>query len=76
MFAINYSYAMRDYHAELLYRADAPSGPVDQALANIQFGQITGGKSGARGLDPNVIAEIKKRYGFDKPIWQRYGEMH
>lgn len=76
----------------------APGGPVDQALANIQFGQTTGMPGGAmesagarasvsplnpagntyrgaRGLDPEVIAEITKRYGFDKPIWQRYGEM-
>lgn len=76
----------------------APGGPVDQALANIQFGQTTGlpGSGadsagsrasvshlnpadnqyrGARGLDPEVIAEIKQRYGFDKPLWQRYGEM-
>jgi len=64
----------------------APGGPVDQALANIQFGQTTGlpGSGadsagsrasvshlnpadnqyrGARGLDPEVIAEIKQRYG-------------
>jgi microcin C transport system permease protein len=27
---------------------------------------------GARGLDPEVIAEIEKRYGFDKPLWVRY----
>ncbi|MDR0643389.1 MAG: microcin C ABC transporter permease YejB [Treponema sp.] len=27
---------------------------------------------GARGLDPEVIADIEKRYGFDKPIWERY----
>ncbi|GHU38957.1 microcin C ABC transporter permease YejB [Spirochaetia bacterium] len=27
---------------------------------------------GARGLDPQVIAEIEKRYGFDKPIGVRY----
>ncbi|GHU27149.1 microcin C ABC transporter permease YejB [Spirochaetia bacterium] len=30
---------------------------------------------GARGLDPQVIAEIEKRYGFDKPILVRYGIM-
>ncbi|MXP48534.1 microcin C ABC transporter permease YejB [Pantoea sp. Eser] len=64
----------------------APGGPVDQALANIQFGQTTGLAGGgadsaesraslnalnpadnqyrgARGLDPEVIAEIKQRYG-------------
>ncbi|MDR1215701.1 MAG: microcin C ABC transporter permease YejB [Treponema sp.] len=27
---------------------------------------------GARGLDPEVIAEIERRYGFDKPVWERY----
>ncbi|KAA5972999.1 microcin C ABC transporter permease YejB [Pantoea sp. M_9] len=74
----------------------APGGPVDQALATIQFGYTTGlpGSSdssahgaslrdnpgdnqyrGARGLDPEVIAEITRRYGFDKPLLQRYGEM-
>lgn len=30
---------------------------------------------GARGLDPEVIEEIKKRFGFDKPIYVRYVEM-
>lgn len=29
---------------------------------------------GARGLDPQIIAEIERQYGFDKPIWQRYYE--
>ncbi|RAU32326.1 microcin C ABC transporter permease YejB [Pantoea sp. RIT413] len=69
----------------------APGGPVDQALATIQFGYTTGlpGSSdssargaslrdnpgdnqyrGARGLDPEVIAEITRRYGFDKPLLQ------
>ncbi|URQ59704.1 microcin C ABC transporter permease YejB [Pantoea alhagi] len=71
----------------------APGGPVEQALANAQFGQTTGlpGSNGAessrailnsspgdsqyrgsRGLDPEVIAEITKRYGFDKPLHERY----
>ncbi|HCM28139.1 MAG: microcin ABC transporter permease [Treponema sp. GWB1_62_6] len=30
---------------------------------------------GARGLDPEVIEEINKRFGFDKPIHVRYFEM-
>ncbi|MDR2797043.1 MAG: microcin C ABC transporter permease YejB [Treponema sp.] len=30
---------------------------------------------GARGLDPEVIAEIEKRYGFDQPIGVRYLNM-
>lgn len=74
----------------------APGGPVDQALANIEFGQTTGmpggggdlpahtsnirnpGDSqyrGSRGLDPEVVAEITKRYGFDKPLHERYFTM-
>nr|WP_024965105.1 microcin C ABC transporter permease YejB [Pantoea sp. IMH] len=75
----------------------APGGPVDQALANIEFGQTTGlpgtggaetqargslsvnpGDSqyrGSRGLDPEVVAEITRRYGFDKPLYQRYLDM-
>lgn len=74
----------------------APGGPVEQALANAQFGQTTGlpgsagaqnGRSalnsapgdsqyrGSRGLDPEVVAEITKRYGFDKPLHERYFTM-
>ncbi len=76
----------------------APGGPVDQALANIEFGQSSGmpgsggtpqaqGRSqlhaqpgdnqyrGSRGLDPEVVAEITKRYGFDKPLYERYFTM-
>lgn len=30
---------------------------------------------GAKGLDPEVIAEIEKRFGFDKPIHVRYFQM-
>jgi microcin C transport system permease protein len=44
-------------------------------------GAVTGSKPtksiyrGARGLDPEVIAAIRKRYGFDKPLLVRYLEM-
>ncbi|QJT08433.1 microcin C ABC transporter permease YejB [Oceanidesulfovibrio marinus] len=27
---------------------------------------------GAQGLDPELIKDIKKLYGFDKPLWKRY----
>lgn len=30
---------------------------------------------GSRGLDPEVIAEITKRFGFDKPLHERYVDM-
>lgn len=77
----------------------APGGPVDQAIAAIEFGNAgvlpgAGGEGirashaqtgvgnisdsnyrGGRGLDPEVIAEITHRYGFDKPIHERYFKM-
>lgn len=77
----------------------APGGPVDQAIAAIQFGKQsnlpgasaegtsatharTGVESptgshyrGSQGLAPEVIAEITARYGFDKPIHERYFQM-
>lgn len=79
----------------------APGGPVDQAIAAIEFGNQGGlpgaaqdGASashartgvgsalsndshyrGGRGLDPQVVAEITKRYGFDKPLHERYFKM-
>lgn len=77
----------------------APGGPVEQAVAAIEFGQsgaLPGAGSegirashaqtgvgnisdsnyrGGRGLDPEVIAEITRRYGFDKPIHERYFKM-
>ncbi|HBH14605.1 MAG TPA: microcin ABC transporter permease, partial [Leclercia adecarboxylata] len=77
----------------------APGGPVDQAIAAIEFGNsgaMPGGGDegmrashartgvgnineshyrGGRGLDPEVIAEITQRYGFDKPIHERYFKM-
>ncbi|MBW7984661.1 microcin C ABC transporter permease YejB [Enterobacillus tribolii] len=78
----------------------APGGPVDQAIAAIEFGRGSGLNAGggaeyssaasaglgsanlgdgqyrgSRGLDPEVIAEIKHRFGFDKPLHERYFTM-
>ncbi len=33
------------------------------------------GYKGSRGLDPEVVAQIKKQFGFDKPLHVRYLEM-
>ncbi|KID06176.1 microcin ABC transporter permease [Hafnia alvei] len=41
------------------------------AASNVGEGQYRG----ARGLDPQIIAEIEKRFGFDKPLHQRYFDM-
>jgi microcin C transport system permease protein len=38
-------------------------------------GEATSDYRGAKGLDPEVIAEIEKRYGFDKPLGERYWNM-
>ncbi|WP_040268551.1 microcin C ABC transporter permease YejB [Pseudomonas rhodesiae] len=60
----------------------APGGPVEQAIAHLQGigGGGVGGSSGegmgsgsraSRGLDPKLIQDIEKQYGFDKPAPER-----
>ncbi|AMN81233.1 Inner membrane ABC transporter permease protein YejB [Pseudomonas sp. 22 E 5] len=60
----------------------APGGPVEQAIAHLQgiggggvggsSGEgISGGSRASRGLDPKLIADIEKQYGFDKPAPER-----
>ncbi len=60
----------------------APGGPVEQAIARLQGigGGAVGGSSGdgisggsraSRGLDPKLIKDIEKQYGFDKPAPER-----
>ncbi|MDR3536987.1 MAG: microcin C ABC transporter permease YejB [Acetobacteraceae bacterium] len=68
----------------------APGGPVEQMIAELRgkgglssrLGSATsdvasssGTYRGASGLDPHVIADIKKMFGFDKPPLTRFGEM-
>ncbi|NWA03356.1 microcin C ABC transporter permease YejB [Pseudomonas gingeri] len=63
----------------------APGGPVEQAIARLQgLGGGAGGAIGgggdaphgssraSRGLDPKLIADIERQYGFDKPAPQRF----
>ena len=66
----------------------APGGPVEQMMAELKgkggtLSRLTGGGSetaapsdgsyrGARGLDPHVVEEIKKLFGFDKPPLERF----
>lgn len=61
----------------------APGGPVDQAIARLQGaskqgvggggGEMAGGggSRSSQGLDPALIEEIKRHYGFDKPMHER-----
>jgi microcin C transport system permease protein len=67
----------------------APGGPVEQVLAELRgkgglssrLGSASsdvgsaGTYRGSRGLDPHVIADIKKMFGFDKPPLTRFVEM-
>lgn len=58
----------------------APGGPVEQKLQAIRFGGGLGGESGGAhgggrtgsGANEEVIAALKKQYGFDKPVHVRY----
>ena len=68
----------------------APGGPVEQAIAELKghgtalSSRITGAGSdvqsagsyrGAQGIDPAIIAQIKKVFGFDKPPLVRFRDM-
>ena len=63
----------------------APGGPVEQAIARLQGVSSTAVAGGARdmaggtgvasrssrGLDPALVEEITRHYGFDKPMHER-----
>jgi microcin C transport system permease protein len=68
----------------------APGGPVEQMVAELRgkggmstrlsgaasdMGNASGTYRGAAGLDPHIIADIKKMFGFDKPPLTRFLEM-
>lgn len=64
-----------------------PGGPVEQLVSELRRGAGGGeaggagaapgaaGYQGARGVDPEQIAEIKKLYGFDQPAHVRFLDM-
>ncbi len=68
----------------------APGGPVEQMIAEIRGrGDVTmrvagtgagetsapGLYQGARGLDPHLVADIRRMFGFDKPPLRRFLDM-
>ena len=53
-------------------RNESGSSPDSAAAGAKKTGSMY---RGARGLDPEVIEAIKKRYGFDKPLFARYLDM-
>jgi microcin C transport system permease protein len=52
-----------------------PGGPVEQILAEARAGQGDGVYKAGRDLDKQQIEDLKKLYGFDKPVHVRYFEM-
>jgi microcin C transport system permease protein len=59
-------------------RISGGSGDIGAGTGGGGHGDSRNGAStyrGSRGLDPEVIDAIKKRYGFDKPILVRYFDM-
>lgn len=59
----------------------APGSPIEQKLQAIRFGNSagggpsTGGSSSSRGdtsVNEEIIEALKKQYGFDKPLHERY----
>lgn len=56
--------------------AGSGQGEADQSGTSSQSGNSNdSGYRGARGLAPETIAEIEKRFGFDKPLHVRYFNM-
>jgi microcin C transport system permease protein len=67
----------------------APGGPVEQVMAELKGGAAlssrlgaaasdikgTGSYRGAQGLEPQILADIRKMFGFDKPPLTRFKEM-
>ena len=59
----------------------APGGPLEQTILQLQMGGMSGGgEGGATSTDmmggsvlpASALRELKRFYGFDKPIYQRY----
>ncbi len=62
---------------ELGHGSGFGGGGAGEGLGHARAGIAAGDGQyrGSRGLDPEVIAEITKRYGFDKPLHERYFTM-
>ena len=55
----------------------APGGPIERAIMEVQMGGEESGVSasgelGGSVLPESALKELKRFYGFDKPIYQRY----
>jgi len=64
-----------------------PGGPIEQIAAKVAGTQLSatatiGGDAGASGgllptgdLEPEMVAQLEKLYGFDRPVYERYFKM-
>lgn len=57
----------------------APGGPIEQKLQQMRFGGAASGGGGgsyggtrSTGVNEEIVAALKKQYGFDKPVHVRY----
>ncbi|MFN8944657.1 MAG: ABC transporter permease subunit, partial [Pseudobdellovibrionaceae bacterium] len=51
----------------------APGSPLDQKIQQIRFADGSGGaRASESGISQEVIEQLKKQYGFDKPLHERY----
>jgi len=53
----------------------APGGPIEQRIQAIRFGGAEGGGGKSQlqsGLNEQILEDLKKQYGFDKPVHERY----
>jgi microcin C transport system permease protein len=49
---------------------------LDSGGSDTGFNDTSGDRyRGAQGLDPDLIKKLEKQFGFDKPAYQRFGEM-
>ena len=49
-----------------------PGGPVERMLQQLRFGGADGGGNASAGVTDELVEELNKLYGFDKPIHERY----
>jgi microcin C transport system permease protein len=50
-------------------------GGNDTGFSDASASDLSGKYRGAQGLDPDLIKKLEKQFGFDKPAYQRFGEM-
>ncbi|NKC03433.1 microcin C ABC transporter permease YejB [Ochrobactrum haematophilum] len=50
-------------------------GGGDFGQSAVDSGSVSSKYRGARGLDPQFIADLEKQFGFDKPPLERFGQM-